>query len=668
MKVLAIDIGGTSVKVLATGENQPRQFASGSALTPQQMVDGVKRVAADWAYDVVSIGYPGPVWSGRIVHEPWNLGSGWIGFDFQSAFGKPVRLINDAAMQALGSFRGGKMLFLGLGTGLGSCMVVDGIVEPMELGHLPYKDATFEDYVGMRGLERYGIEQWRQYVADVVQRLIAALEPDDVVLGGGNTHKLTELPPGCRLGDNSDAFIGAFRLWEQSTQARPQPPTTNTGAIMRVWWLALLAPLLIFAASALGEERVDLGSVAPVSVRPFQLLLPSDHLLGDWYGLHTTLENAGIAPTLTLVTDVAWNPSGGRAQGITQASNLGLDLLFDLDRIGGVKGGSVLVQLSERFGSSLSEEYIGNVFTVQQVFGGETFRVVDVAYQQTLFDGRVQFRVGRIAAGDDFLVSPYNYLFMQNGFDGNPVGIFFNSPGMTAYPNATWGAMAKVKPTPRTYVMAGVYNGDSSIRDNNRHGVDLSLNGPLFAIGEIGYQLNGLPGDGPLLGNYKLGAWYDDATFTEFETSASHRGSWGFYGLFDQVLIPFGEAGSNRGFGIFGSVQFAADPDVAQMPFFFTAGVAARGMFDPRPYDSCGLAVVYGHFSEDLQDAQRQAQQLDPTVGVQDYEMAIELTYRFYFAKRALFVQPDVQYIVQPGGTGELDNALVLGCQIGINF
>ena len=217
MNVLAIDIGGTSVKLLVSGQEQPRQFASGPSMSPQQMADGAKRIAADWRYDVVSIGYPGAVLGGRIVHEPWNLAPGWVGFDFQAAFGKPVRLINDAAMQALGGYRDGKMLFLGLGTGLGSCMVVSGIVEPMELGHLPYKDATFEDYVGIRGLERHGIDQWRQDVMDVVNRLIAALEPDDVVLGGGNSHKLDALPPGCRRGANSDAFLGAFRLWEQPT-------------------------------------------------------------------------------------------------------------------------------------------------------------------------------------------------------------------------------------------------------------------------------------------------------------------------------------------------------------------------------------------------------------------------------------------------------------------
>jgi porin len=434
------------------------------------------------------------------------------------------------------------------------------------------------------------------------------------------------------------------------------------------FYVALIVLLVEWAAAAMAQEQDHAGPRAPAPLRPFQLVLPSGHLLGDWGGMRTKLEDAGITPTLTLVTDFAWNPSGGRSQGATEASNLGLDLTFDLDRMAGLKGASVLLQFSQRWGESVSSEYIGNVFTVQQVFGGGTFHVVDVAYQQQLFDDRVEFRVGRIAAGDDFLVSPYNYLFMQNGFDGNPVGIFFNAPGMTAYPNATWGAMVKVMLTSRTYVMAGAYNGDPSIRDNNRHGVDLSLDGPLFAIAEAGYQVNGLPGDGPLLGNYKIGVWYDNAELTDFETNETHRGSWGFYGLFDQVLIPFGEAGSNRGFGIFGSAMFASDPGVQQMPFFFTAGVAARGIFDARPVDACGLGVVYGHFSENLQDAQRDAQQLDPAVGVQDYEIAIELTYRFYFAQHSVFFQPDLQYIVQPGGTGDGDNALVLGFQAGINF
>jgi polyphosphate glucokinase len=216
MNVLTIDVGGTHVKILATGQDESRKLLSGPAMTPQKMISGVKKLAADWKYEAVSIGYPGPVLRNRPVAEPHNLARGWIGFNFERAFRHPVKIVNDAAMQALGSYKGGKMLFLGLGTGLGTAMIVEGIVEPMELSHLRYKKATYEDYVGERALQRLGKKKWRQNVADVVALLIAALEPDDVVIGGGNLRLLKKLPPGCRAGDNANAFIGGFRLWESA--------------------------------------------------------------------------------------------------------------------------------------------------------------------------------------------------------------------------------------------------------------------------------------------------------------------------------------------------------------------------------------------------------------------------------------------------------------------
>src|SRR2546427_1626001 len=220
MRVLVVDIGGTHVKVLATGQKAPRECPSGPAVTAEPMVAGVKTAAAEWKYDAVSTGYPGRVLPGRPVVEPRHLGPGWVGFDYRTAFGCPVKVVNDAAMQALGSYQGGKMLFLGLGTGLGSTLIVEGIVEPMELGHLPYRDGTFEDYVGQRGLREHGLTQWRRDVEDVVSRLIAALEPEDVVLGGGNVHQLDELPPGCRAADNAKAFLGGVSLWEDSQKQR----------------------------------------------------------------------------------------------------------------------------------------------------------------------------------------------------------------------------------------------------------------------------------------------------------------------------------------------------------------------------------------------------------------------------------------------------------------
>jgi polyphosphate glucokinase len=228
MKVLVVDVGGTHVKIFATGQSVPQKFISGPKMTPQQMMAGIKRIIGTWEYDVVSMGYPGPVLHNRLIAEPHNLGRGWVGFDFREAFRRPVKIINDAAMQALGSYKGGKMLFLGLGTGLGSAFVVDGIVEPMELGHLPYKKGTYETHVGLAGLEKHGKKKWRRDVEDVVARLIAALEPDDVVLGGGNVDKLKKIPPRCRVGNNANAFAGGFRLWEQ---AGNQPTTLRANTL-----------------------------------------------------------------------------------------------------------------------------------------------------------------------------------------------------------------------------------------------------------------------------------------------------------------------------------------------------------------------------------------------------------------------------------------------------
>jgi hypothetical protein len=215
MNVLVVDVGGTSVKILATGHEESRRFPSGPTMTPEQMVAQVKKLAKGWKYDVVSMGYPGIVARGRIATEPHNLGKGWVGFDFEASFGRPVKMINDAAMQALGSYRGGTMLFLGLGTGLGTALVADGTVVPLELGHLSIRKKTFEDDLGVRGLDRLGRKKWQRRVEEVTERFVSALLLDDVVLGGGNAKKLSSLPQKCRMGDNANAFLGGFRLWEK---------------------------------------------------------------------------------------------------------------------------------------------------------------------------------------------------------------------------------------------------------------------------------------------------------------------------------------------------------------------------------------------------------------------------------------------------------------------
>lgn len=218
MNVLVVDVGGSHIKVLLSGESKRRKISSGPWMTPARMVRAVEEIVSDWTYDAVSIGYPGLVVHGRIAAEPDHLAVGWIGFDFHAAFDRPVKIVNDAAMQALGGYTGGRMLFLGLGTGLGSAMIVDGHLAPMELAHLPYKKGrSYEDYVGRHSLEHRGKKRWRKHVADVVERLTTALEPDYVVIGGGNAKRLDRLPVGARRGKNADAFTGGFRLWPTDT-------------------------------------------------------------------------------------------------------------------------------------------------------------------------------------------------------------------------------------------------------------------------------------------------------------------------------------------------------------------------------------------------------------------------------------------------------------------
>lgn len=217
LNVLVIDVGGTNVKILVTGKRESRKIPSGPAMTAGAMVKAVQKLSSDWSYESISLGYPGAVRNGGPVAEPKNLGGGWVRFNFQKAFDCPVKIINDAAMQALGSYEGGRMLFLGLGTGLGSAMITDGVLVPMELAHLRYrKGRTYEDYIGLRGLKRYGKKRWCRYVTDAVTALRTALQADYVVLGGGNAKKLGKLPKWMQLGNNHHAFTGGFRLWDKA--------------------------------------------------------------------------------------------------------------------------------------------------------------------------------------------------------------------------------------------------------------------------------------------------------------------------------------------------------------------------------------------------------------------------------------------------------------------
>ncbi|MGA7855464.1 MAG: ROK family protein [Candidatus Acidiferrales bacterium] len=228
-KVLVIDVGGTHVKLLMTGQKEPTMINSGPEMTAGKVARLVKQATRTWKYDCISMGYPGPVINGHPLREPHNLGGGWMGFDFRKAFGCPVKIINDASMQALGSYKGRRMLFLGLGTGLGSAMIVDGVLEPMELAHLSYKHGkTYEDFLGIRGLEKLGKKKWRKQVFKIVAKLKAALEADYVVLGGGNVKKLKKLPPGARMGSNENAFVGGFRMWQKADGSGTTPHNSKS--------------------------------------------------------------------------------------------------------------------------------------------------------------------------------------------------------------------------------------------------------------------------------------------------------------------------------------------------------------------------------------------------------------------------------------------------------
>jgi porin len=490
-------------------------------------------------------------------------------------------------------------------------------------------------------------------------------------------------PPGSHQGG---LYGGATALTQ--AQATDQPggtpaaPPPTTGQAPAPTQTTQSAP----AKAGPQPGSTPVGQV-PVSARPFGMdliVLPPDHLLGDWYGMRTQSEDQGITPSLTFESDLAGNPVGGMRRGFTEADNLGLNLTFDLDKLYGLEGGTFFYSMSQRSGANISAIDIGNTFTVQQVYGRETWQVIDVAYLQTFLDGKVELRIGRIAAGDVFVVSPYDYIFMQKAIDGNPVAIFLNAPGMTAYPNATWGAELKVQTTERTYVHGGVYNGDiQHTHELHDHGLDWSMNGPAFLIGEAVYQVNQLKGDPQLPGNYKFGMWFDGHSYQDFDTQvlgskAASLGfvpkvrddNFGFYGLFDQVVFPFSSPDEKilRGIGVTGCAQAAPLEDRSQMPWFFEAGILARGIFPERPIDVAGFGIMYGRFSSDLRSAERLAQSLDPTVGVKLEETVLEWNYTFRFKNGAYFIEPDMQYIIRPGGTGNIPNALVVGAQVGINF
>jgi porin len=455
---------------------------------------------------------------------------------------------------------------------------------------------------------------------------------------------------------------------------------------------AWLAAMWLTGSPGAAEERPagDIGRIqAQIETAPVAAedppswtddLMTRPYLLGDWGGWRTKLREFGITVSLTFVSDVQGNPVGGERHGFREFDNLGLDVNLDLARLVGLDGAQFHVSASSRSGSSLSREDIRNVFNVAQVCCGASYRLVDVYYEQSLFDDRLNVRFGRLAAGDEFLASPLYGTFVQNAFDGNPVGIFFNAPGMTAYPTATWGLRVRATPVPSAYVMAGLFNGDFSLNDPDKHGVDFSMRGPLFAIVEAGYRLNQDAGNAGLPGNYKIGAFYDDHTFPDLFRDVAGgsavlsglprrttRGNAGFYVLVDQMVYREGGPGTPQGLTPFASLVVSPDDDVSTLPVFVNGGLVYQGLIPGRAQDKAAVGAAYGRFSDQLRRAQRDQQRQDPSVGVRDYELALEWTYVVQVTPW-LQVQPDVQYVIRPGGTGNIPDALVLGFQLAVTF
>jgi len=420
--------------------------------------------------------------------------------------------------------------------------------------------------------------------------------------------------------------------------------------------------------------------VKPAAASWFDGWLAQEYMFGNWGGLRTKLLNLGVTPSITFATDVLGNPVGGIRHALREFDNLGLDVNVDFGKLAGLEGTQFHVSVSQRSGKNLSKNDIGNVFNVAQLCCGPTFRLVHVYLEQSLWQDQFNIRLGRIAAGDEFLSSPLYGPFVQEGINGNPEGIFFNAPGMTSYPTATWGLRLRAKPVESFYVMAGVFNGDSSLGDNEKHGVDFSMRGPLFAIAEVGYQFNQGKGDTGLPGNYKIGAYYDNGRFADFLrdvrggiaalSGLPHRmtrGNAGFYILIDQMVYREGGPENKQGLTPFAALLVAPDKNVSTFPLFINSGLVYQGLISGRDRDVAGFGVVYGKFSDRLRRAQRVKQLFDPSIGVQRHELALEWTYIIQVTPWLQF-QPDIQYIIKPGGTGKIRDALVLGFQLALSF
>lgn len=398
-------------------------------------------------------------------------------------------------------------------------------------------------------------------------------------------------------------------------------------------------------------------------------MFSEDYLLGDWAGVRTWLWDRGFEPKFLFISDSYGNPYGGRSQGFTNYGMFCADLKVDTEKFLDFAGGELHVGFAVNFGNQLSQNVVGNVFPIQSSdVAPPGPRLTDLSYTQSLFDGKLSLRAGRVSIdslyGEEFAASDYFRAFTSVAFNAIPFAIFYNSPGAFGYPATTWGARAKFAPIEQFYVMGGIYNGDPDVSLANRYGVDFTFNGPPFGIAEIGWLRNQGADDVGLPGNLKLGGFVLGGSVQEFNTDARSSGRYGVYLVGDQALVRFGENSTDRHLGVFGSVVLAPDESVSPMPYYFSAGLVAYGPFESRPRDFFALGLAYGAYSSDLRASQAVA---DSAVNHQYYEMTIELSYAIQVLP-GFVLQPGAQVLVNPGGSPSTPSALALGVNAVVSF
>jgi porin len=400
------------------------------------------------------------------------------------------------------------------------------------------------------------------------------------------------------------------------------------------------------------------------------------YFLGDWMGTRPKFANRGVSFALLSITDPFGNVAGGQRRGASDYNLVGFGALLDTDRLLGWQGGTFHVGFAVNFGTSLSKNYVGNSFPVQLADVADAHpRLTYLSYTQEAFEGKLSIRLGRLTINsvshEEFLGSKYFKAFTSVGVDLVPLGLFLNAPGAFGYPDTTWGARIKFQPDDHFYTMVGTYNGDPLLKNGTHHGLDFSLRGPLFLIGEVGFRKNYPKDLSNPVGNLKFGGYYNGGSAPTFGSGAAGhssetvRGRYGLYALGDQALLRWGDSGENRHLGAFGAFIVAPDQHVNRVPYFFDTGLVAYGPFRSRPKDLAGLAVVYGSYSRELRRVEEIRR--NSSFGVQQFEMTLEGNYGVAI-RPGLLLQPDVQYLVHPNGTQTTQNALAIGINIVVNW